>query len=523
MNKEAIQFYDHNNLPMIRAEGYEGAGDGMAGQVSDWFPKPRTMDAALLPSLDIGNARSEDIVRNNAFASNAVQLHIDNIVGDLFRLSYKPNWKRLGVREEEMRAFARDVEAIWTEISEDPGCYLDAERKRTFTMMIREGVGTHTRVGEIMRVPIWGNSFDSPIRTSIKTINPQRVCNPNGAMDTATLKGGIEQNRNGAALAYHLRNASEFGLGSGLGYQWERIPRFTKWGRLKFIHIFEPMGEGQTRGANQFLSVLEQMQILPKMQKTKLQNAVINAMYAATIESDLDSKEVFEMMGGSSKSKTLENYLTKQMEYYDAVKLKLGGVTIPHLLPNTKLNMQTSNNVDNGYVDLESSILRWLAAGTNTSYEELSRDYKQSSYSSARASMLVSWRYFKGRRKIIAARDATQIFRLVFEDLVHSGQIKLPRGATMDLYEGLAPWTNCSWIGTGRMAIDGVKEVKESILRIEAGLSTYEKELANMGEDYQEIFAQQVREAEERQKAGLTSPSWVQVDTFAPSDQTQGA
>ncbi|EAX9208971.1 hypothetical protein AIN96_23090, partial [Salmonella enterica] len=44
----------------------------------------------------------------------------------------------------------------------------------------------------------------------------------------------------------------------------------------------------------------------------------------------------------------------------------------------------------------------------------------------------------------------------------------------------------------------GLKEVQEAVMRIEAGLSTYEKELAIMGEDYQDIFRQQVRESEER-------------------------
>lgn len=522
MTQPAIQFYDHNNRPIASAGGYDGAGDGMAGQTRGWSPSARTADAALLPDLELGNARAEDVVRNNAYGANAVQLHIDNIVGDLFRLSYKPNWKRLGVPEEEARAFAREVEMLWNEIAEDPGCYLDAERKRTFTMMIREGVGTHTRLGEIMRVPIWTNSYDSPIRTAIKTINPQRVSNPDGMMDTARIKGGVEQNRHGAALAYHLRNASEYGLGSGLGYKWERIPRFTRWGRPRFIHIFEPFGEGQTRGANQFLNVLEQMQMMPKMQKTKLQNAIVSAMYAATVESDLDSKEVFEMLGAGKASTTMTNYLSKQTQYYDEVNLKLGGVNVPHLLPNTHLNMQTSGNVDNGYVELESSLLRTLAAGTNSSYEELSRDFRQSSYSSNRASMLVSWRYYKGRRKIIAARDGTMIFRLWFEEMVLSGQLRLPR-AKMDLYDGLAAWTNCTWIGTGRMAIDGVKEVKEALLRIEGGLSTYEKELANMGEDYQEVFAQQVRETEERKKAGLPPPSWSQVEAFAPAEQPQEA
>ncbi|MGT5118050.1 phage portal protein, partial [Escherichia coli] len=64
-------------------------------------------------------------------------------------------------------------------------------------------------------------------------------------------------------------------------------------------------------------------------------------------------------------------------------------------------------------------------------------------------------------------------------------------------------WCRAEWIGAGRMAIDGLKEVQEAVMRIEGGLSTYEKELALMGDDYQEIFRQQLRESQERQAAGL--------------------
>ncbi|EEW5341669.1 phage portal protein, partial [Escherichia coli] len=69
------------------------------------------------------------------------------------------------------------------------------------------------------------------------------------------------------------------------------------------------------------------------------------------------------------------------------------------------------------------------------------------------------------------------------------------------------------WIGAGRMAIDGLKEVQEAVMRIEGGLSTYEKELALMGDDYQEIFRQQLRETQERQAAGLPRPVWIK-DAF---------
>ncbi|MGT4935234.1 hypothetical protein ACRWDQ_25845, partial [Escherichia coli] len=41
------------------------------------------------------------------------------------------------------RAFSREVEAAWKEFAEDDCCCIDVERKRTFTMMIREGVAMH--------------------------------------------------------------------------------------------------------------------------------------------------------------------------------------------------------------------------------------------------------------------------------------------------------------------------------------------------------------------------------------------
>ena len=55
-------------------------------------------------------------------------------------------------------------------------------------------------------------------------------------------------------------------------------------------------------------------------------------------------------------------------------------------------------------------------------------------------------------------------------------------------------------------------------MRIEAGLSTYEKELALMGEDYQDIFRQQVRESAERQKPD----SHVRVDSAGVSAADSG-
>lgn len=523
MSKE-IQILGPNGLPARQSMSYQGAGAGFGGQLRDWTPTLKTMDAALLPQLNLGNARAEDVVRNNAFASNGVQMHIDNIVGHMFRLNYKPKWQQLGISEEDARAFARDIEAAWQEIAEDPnGCYLDAERKRTFTMMIREGVGQHTRLGEDAFAVEWIPRQGSLISTAIKSVSPKRISNPNNRPDSDRMRAGVELDSHGAAVAWHIRNHSAaLGYSDGMDRSWQRVERETRWGRPKFVHIFEPTEDGQTRGANQFLSVLEQMQILPKLQHTKLQNAIVNAMYAATLESEIGHEAALALIGGDVSEKQLASYLMQVNNYHQGVGIKMNGVRVPHLLPGEKLSLHTSGNVDNGYADLESSVLRWMAAGLNLPFEPFARDYRNSSYSTVRASSMESHRYYMGRRKIIAVRRASIIFRCVLEEILHKGLVKMPRRATRDFYQGLSAWTHCEWIGSGRLSIDGLKEVKEAVLRIESGLSTYEKECALLGEDYQEVFAQQVREMAERKAAGLPPPSWMALQALAPEETEDG-
>ncbi|EFB9206461.1 phage portal protein, partial [Escherichia coli] len=112
--------------------GYHGGGSGFGGQLRAWNPPGESVDAALLPNFTRGNARADDLVRNNGYAANAIQLHQDHIVGSFFRLSHRPSWRYLGIGEEEARAFSREVEAAWKEFAEDDCCCIDVERKRTF-------------------------------------------------------------------------------------------------------------------------------------------------------------------------------------------------------------------------------------------------------------------------------------------------------------------------------------------------------------------------------------------------------
>ncbi|MGQ0416396.1 phage portal protein [Bacillus sp. HC-TM] len=54
--------------------GYHGGGSGFGGQLRAWNPPGESVDAALLPNFTRGNARADDLVRNNGYAANAIQL-----------------------------------------------------------------------------------------------------------------------------------------------------------------------------------------------------------------------------------------------------------------------------------------------------------------------------------------------------------------------------------------------------------------------------------------------------------------
>ncbi|MFP1497623.1 phage portal protein [Escherichia coli] len=352
------------------------------------------------------------------------------------------------------KSFVDEVEAAWSEYAEGMSGEIDVgEGKCTFTEFIREGVGVHAFNGEIFVQPVWDTETTQLFRTRFKAVSPKRVDTPGHGMGRF-LRAGVEVDRYGRAVAYHICEDDFPFSGSG---RWERIPRELPTGRPSMLHIFEPVEDGQTRGANQFYSVMERLKMLDSLQATQLQSAIVKAMYAATIQSELDTEgpNISPARHRSRRIIRLLIFWRSSPARYDTNNVTLGGVKIPHLFPGDDLKLQTAQDSDNGFSALEQALLRYIAAGLGVSYVQLSRDYSKVSYSSARASANESWRYFMGRRKFIAARLATQMFSCWLEEALLRGIIRPPR-ARFDFYQARSAWSRAEWIGAGRMAIDGL-------------------------------------------------------------------
>lgn len=498
--------------------GLEGA-ERTSRETARWAPAMGPPDAIINTVKPLADARGRDMASNDGYALGAVSLHRDSIVGSEFRLNSIPNWRVLGASEEWAEEFQIAVEARFHAIAESPSCWLDVARRLTLTEIVRLAVGSYVMAGEFLATAEWiRNDPTRPLRTAVQVVSPDRLSNPNDMPDTLTMRRGVMLNAQGRPLRYAIRRAHPSDpTAFGERYDWRVVPAETSWGRQQVIHVMEQRIAEQNRGISDMTSVLKHMRMTKHFQEIVLQNAVVNASFAAAIESEMPSDQIVTAMGGGQEGveNSLGWYLETLAGYLaNSRNISLDGVKIPHLFPGTKLNLKPAGNPGGVGVEFETSLLRHIAAGLGLSYEEFARDYTKTNYSSARASMATTWRYMQTRKKIVADKTADAIYRLVVEEEIANGNLPLPTGKTRSwFYEPLVKDALCraAWIGAARGQIDEKKETEAAALRIEKGLSTLEQECARLGNDFRDVIAQRAREKRLLVSAGL----WVEPNQTA--------
>jgi lambda family phage portal protein len=487
--------------------------DQLNRETLNWNPAILSPDQIINPAKIQADARGRDMVQNDGYANGAVALYRDNIVGSQYRLNSKPNFRALGVSEEWAEEFQEIVEARFNVAAESQDCWFDASRRNTLTEIIRLVVGGYVMTGEVLASAEWIREARRPFATAIQIINPDRLSNPDGAMDDRFLRRGVRIDARGRPLGYWVRKAYPTEMYMGLEFSWTYVPAEKPWGRKQMLHIVEQLLPDQNRGVSDMVAVLKQMKMTKKFQEITLQNAVVNATYAAAIESELPGDVIFQQMGGetgkpfAAMSDYLKSWMGALGSYLDNSKnIAVDGVKMPHLFPGTKLKMQplgTPGGVGTGF---EESLLRHIAACLGLSYEQFSRDYTKTNYSSARASMNETWKFMQGRKKVVADRTASFIFALWLEEEINAGNLPLPDGKDASwFYEPMVKdcLTQCNWIGASRGQIDEKKETEAAVLRMDNNLSTLENECAKMGEDYRDVLRQRAREQKMKEKLGL--------------------
>ncbi len=503
-------------------------------RLATWNPPIRSADADIIPEKMRLDARARDTLRNDAYVSGGATLHKDNIVGARFQLNARPMTKVLFGRDDPVweTEFQEEVEDKFMLWAESPQNWPDASRHNTLTELIRLAVGVHTAGGEVLASGEWMPNDGRLFRTAMLMIDTDRLSTPGtiGMIDKSRIRGGVERDRRGAPVAYYIRNVHPaegpyYDATRGDQYEWKRIPARKPWGRQMILHIFEQNRPDQSRGISAMVSALTEMRMTKNFRKTELQRAVIAATYAASIESDLPSDAALAM-GGTNMAADGNHTVQWMLDYLKAIdahsggarNLHMAGAQIPIFAPGTHLKIQNPGAASPSGDKFEASLLRHIAAALGVSYEELSRDYTQTNYSSARAAMGQTWKGMLSLKKRVADTTANFIYRLWLEEAVNYNLLEsLKRRNIPAFYEGLnaEAYSNADWVGAGRGQIDPLKETQAAILKIKNGLSTQEHEAAMIsGQDWRRIQRQRAREMQLAEDLDLPAGVYAdEVDT----------
>jgi lambda family phage portal protein len=517
---------------------FEGA-ERFDKQLAGWVPPLLSADMEILPDKTVLDSRSRDMFRNDAYVQSGAQTHKDSIVGAAYLLNAKPNSLVLGKDEAWEEAFQEEVEGMFTLWAESPNKLIDASEQNDFTGLIRLAVGVSTYTGEVLATAEWLRDNRREFATAIQMVDTDRLTQPYKELDNPLIRGGIKHDRRGRHLSYFMRvtHPSEYRQIALLptGEYYREVEAEKPWGRKQVLFFREQNRVDQTRAISDLVAGLKELAITKKFRDITLQNAVVNAMYAATIESELPAEAVYQQLGGGNLGDGVADYaeaiLTAMSEYANsATQMKIDGIKIPHLFPGTKLNMRpagTPGGVGQGF---EQSLLRYLAATLNISYEELSKDYTHTNYSSARAAMAATWKFMQARKKYFADAMANAIFRLWLEEAINNDRLKtFPASDAAMLYTNgrlnlmFDALSAADWTGAARGQIDELKETQAAVLRIKYGLSTHEDELSRLGKDWRKIFRQKQRENKEMEKRGivLLEDNSVNAASGSPRDATE--
>lgn len=494
------------------------AADVMSPHMAEWRPALWSPDAELNIYRDRIVARMRDLVRNDGWASGAVTRILDGAIGANFRPISKPDYRALaaytGNKAFDAKwaaEYGRVMDARYRLWALDEGRYCDAARRHTVPQMLNLGFRHKVVDGDAIAQVRWIPQRRGPGRarycTAVQLIDPDRLGNPQEQFDLQHMRAGVEIDDDDAAVAYWFRQAHQGDWTQpAKSVRWERVPRETSWGRPIIVHDFDAERAGQHRGVGILGPVVHRLKQLIKYDGAELDAAILNAIFGAYIESPFDSQFVEEALG---ESDNLNAYQRERASFHEGKRVSLGGARMPTLFPGEKIQMVTAARPTSNFADFEKAVLRNFASAAGLSAQQVSQDWSDVNYSSARAALLEAWKTLVRRRANFAVGFANPLRGAWMEEAHEIDDVPLPRDAPAFI-ECRGAYMRATWLGPARGWIDPVAEKEGAVMGMEAGLSTLELECGDQDMDWEETIDQRQIEVQAFKDRGLELPqSWL--------------
>lgn len=427
----------------VLARHYEAAS---VGRRTDGWHRLGTdaNSAAGLMALPILRAQARDLVRNNPWARQALRRLVANIVG----------W---GIRPKATGPAADRITQAWRDWAETTQC--DSAGRLTMYGIQSQVMRTVIESGEILIRRRWRLPTDGlAVPMQLQLLEPDFIDTArNGILGDAggPIIQGIEFDQIGRRVAYwlfdrHPGSVLSFGTGAS-----SFSPISKRVDAADVLHVYEQDRPGQVRGVPWFASVDVRLHDFHNFSDATLMKARIAACLAAFVTDPGD--------GIAGLAQTGTDNVT--------------GLPTDTFEPGMIMNLQPGKTVTvanppaaNDHQSYSTSLLREIAAGVGTTYEDLTGDLSQVNYSSARLGRLAHQQDVHGWRwNVVIPQFCVPVWLWMQQALNLSG-----------VQVGVAP---AAWHPAPMPMLDPDKESKAYQQRVRNGQMTWSQMIREMGED----------------------------------------
>ena len=452
--------------------GYSQGGASLTKKtLKTWTPLSLSAKTDIDYNLSTLRNRSRDLARNSALGSAVIQTFVGNVIGSGLQLFPKPDAKILGMSAESAREWSRQVKrefALWSE-----NC--DYLRRNNFAEL--QGIAFESMLVDGDSFCLFKRRATTPYSLKLQLVESGRVSNPGGTTFETTYKGnrvvnGIEVDGEGILTAAHISNRlwnEPDAVDAKL--EWRRVEFFGKeTGCRNVLQICRDMRPDQFRGVPILAPVIESLKQIERYCDAELTSSIIKSFFSVFFIQPAANFNLNEIAGAE--------------EELDVSEYKLGSGTISALPKGVDVKAIDAQNSQSVFANFVSHFIKQVAAAVNLPFEVLLKNF-QSSYSASRAALLQASSEFE-RRKAAFVRDFCRpIYEQFLLEAVGTGRIKAE--GFEDPIKRQA-YSQASWYTRTSRILDPQRETNAMILRLQNGLSTYEREvLESTGEDFNDV------------------------------------
>lgn len=478
--------------------GYSnGAASHSKNSFKGWTAESGSPQQDIDMNLHTLRQRSRDVYMNAPIATSAIKANRTNCVGEGLVLSPKVNYTALGFSRDEAKQLEKDIKQEWNLWARSKYC--DVKGIDTFSELQQVAFLSWLINGECFAAIDYEKpKAFMPYQLRIKLIEADKVSSPGEYGEFIDLYkkntengnriiNGVEINEKGTVQAYWISNSYQY---EPVNKEWIRVEAVgSKTGNPNILHVFEAERCEQYRGVPFLTPVIESIKQLSRYQEAEIMAAVINGLFTVFVTTE-DGSENIDFAGLEDEDETDE----------DEKNYNLGNGLINYLAPGEKIEIADSKRPNNNFDPFVKSFCKYIGAALEIPVEVLLLEFT-ASYSASRGALLQAGKAFRMKRRWFATDFCQPVYEIWLSEAVAKDRVHAPGFFDDPLIK--AAYCNAEWNGPALGQLDPVKEAQGATLRIQAGLSTRERECIEVnGSDFEENWSQLVIETEKMEEIG---------------------